>query len=158
MKTTPTPKRGLVSDAPTGRLNFGRMGPSDRLLSGSVRTSFSCLQRYQFIATLSHSWSTAISTALAVWERPAAPTPVAIRAEATPCGSTRPAEPHPEGRQRVCGKAQCRLNDCSWIVSPAVALSTCACGGCGAISCTCAKVTPEKQQTEGRADKLGVSA
>jgi len=28
-----------LSDAPTGRLNFGRMGPSDGLLSGSVRTS-----------------------------------------------------------------------------------------------------------------------
>ena len=34
-----------------------------------------------------------------------------LRAEATPCGSTRPAEPHPTGRQRVCGKAQSRLID-----------------------------------------------
>lgn len=27
------------ADAPTGRLNFGRMGPSDGLQCGSVRTS-----------------------------------------------------------------------------------------------------------------------
>jgi len=41
MRTTPAPERGAGSDAPTGRLCFGRVGPSDRLLMGSVRTSFS---------------------------------------------------------------------------------------------------------------------
>ena len=32
---------GTCADAPTGRLDFGRAGPSDGLLSGSVRTGFS---------------------------------------------------------------------------------------------------------------------
>jgi len=134
-------------------------GPSDGLRGRSVRISSSNAEHYQSnAARLSHSCSTAISTALAVLKRPAAPTPGATRAEAGACPLTRPAKPHPEGHQRVCGKAQSRLIDCSWIVSPAVAQSTCLCGGCGAISCTCAKVTPEKQQTAGRGVKRGVSA
>ena len=55
--------------------------------------------------------STTISTALggSGGERQSPPQ---YRAEATPCGSTRPAEPHPEGRPRVRGKPQRRLIDC----------------------------------------------
>jgi len=37
--------------------------------------------------------------------------PPQYRAEAGACPLTRPAEPHPTGRQRVCGKAQSRLID-----------------------------------------------
>jgi len=51
-------------------------------------------------------------TALAVRKRRRAPIAAATRAEATPCGSTRPAEPHPTGRRRVCCKPQRRLIDC----------------------------------------------
>ena len=36
-----SPTKGAGSDEPTGRLIFGRMGPSDGLLSGSVRTGSS---------------------------------------------------------------------------------------------------------------------
>ena len=36
-----SPRKGAGSDEPTGRLNFGRMGPSDGLLMGSVRTGSS---------------------------------------------------------------------------------------------------------------------
>ena len=53
------------------------------------------------------------------------------RAEATPCGSTRPAEPHPTGRQRVCGKAQSRLIDFDSKAKPAVGDADC----CGALGC-----------------------
>ena len=53
------------------------------------------------------------------------------RAEATPCGSTRPAEPHPTGRQRVCGKAQSRLIDFCSHTSAAVERAHV----CGALGC-----------------------
>ena len=50
---TPAPKRGLVSDAPTGRLNFDSLGPSDGLRdrSWSVRTSFSVPTGLRFFPT-----------------------------------------------------------------------------------------------------------
>ena len=132
-------------------------GPSDGLQGWSVRTCTSYVEDYQCTAVrLSHSWSTAISTALAVLKRPAAPTPGATRSAAGACPRPDAALPHPLGRQRVRCKAQCRLNDCSWIVSPAVAQSTCIRGGCGAISCTCAKVTPESKQTAVRASDTEV--
>ena len=135
-----------------------QVGPSSGLRGRSVRTCSSYAEDNQSnAARLSHSWSTAISTALAVLKRPAAPTPGATTGASGGLPPTRPAKPHPEGRQRVRCKAQSRLIDCSRIVSPAVAQSTCVCGGCGAISCTCAKVTPEKQQTAGRDVKRGVS-
>ena len=137
-----------------------QVGPSSGLLSGSVRTSSCVLRQYRTCppGERSISPSTAISTALAVLKRPAAPTPGATTGASGGLPPTRPAKPHPEGRQRVRCKAQSRLIDCSWIVSPAVAQSTCVCGGCGAISCTCAKVTPEKQQTAGRDVKRRVFA
>ena len=141
--TTPAPERGAGSDEPTGRLCFGKVGPSSGLLGGSVRTSFSnaeCIQLYPLSGSCRFSssrWAWASSsrrpcrspsteivvsfresrtsrstgpTALAVRKRRRAPTAAAIRAEATPCGSTRPAEPHPEGRHRERGKPQWRLN------------------------------------------------
>ena len=116
--TTPAPKRGLVSDAPTGRLNFSRMGPSDGLRngSGSVRTSFSVPTGLRFSPTSRGSrsgrlasCSTTISTALAVRKRRRAPIAVATTLEnravqhyAVSGGSgglppTRPAKPHPVG-------------------------------------------------------------
>ena len=155
--TTPAPKRGLVSDNPTGTL--WQDCPVGHLWMGCVRTSFCVLRQYRTCppGERSISPSTAISTALAVLKRPAAPTPGATTGASGGLPPTRPAKPHPEGRQRVRCKAQSRLIDCSRIVSPAVAQSTCVCGGCGAISCTCAKVTPEKQQTAGRDVKRGVS-
>ena len=67
-------------------------------------------------------------TALAVRKRRRAPIAAAIRAEATPCGSTRPAEPHPEGRHRDRGKPQWRLNGSRSLVSVAVD------GGCAELT------------------------
>jgi len=68
-------------------------------------------------------------------------------------------------RMRLCRtlwaaheNAVAQRSDLCSLVSPAVARSTCAQGGRGPISCTCAKVTPEKQQTAGRGVKRGVSA
>ena len=144
--TTPASEREAGSDEPTGRLCFGKVGPSSGLLGGSVRTSFSnadglrfCPPSYSSRSRSSSSrWAWASSsrrpcrspstrsrrsssrtisrsrstgpTALAVRKRRRAPTAAATRAEATPCGSTRPAEPHPEGRHRERGKPQWRLN------------------------------------------------
>jgi len=88
-----------------------QVGPSDGLLGRSVRTSSSCAERYQCYPTssCSISLSTAIPTAHCCSAR-RRQRRAQLRAEATPCGSTRPAEPHPTGRQRVCGKPQWRLN------------------------------------------------
>ena len=156
MRTTPAQEGWFGRTHRTAQL--WQVGPSDGLLMGSVRTCSSNAEHYQCnAASLSHSWSTAISTALAVLKRPAAPTPGATRSAAGACPRPDAALPHPLGRQRVRCKAQCRLNDCSCVVSSAVAQSTRVCGGCGAISCTCAKVTPEKQRTTGRVVKRGVS-
>ena len=120
--TTPAPERGAGSDEPTGRLCFGRVGPSDGLLMGSVRTSFSVPSGLRFspCSWAAVSQSTTISTALAVRKRPAAPTPVAISGGSRGLPLTRPAEPHPTGRQRVRGEAQSRLIDCFCNVSVAV--------------------------------------
>ena len=152
MITTPAHKGGWFGRTHRTALLW-EAGPSDGLQGRSVRTCSSNAELYQFIATLSHSWSTAISTANCCSDR-RRQRRSQLRAEAGAC-------PRPDrrsrtrmGRQRVCCKAQCRLSDCC---SP----STAAVVGAGwllSISCTCAKVTPEKQQTEGRADKLGVSA
>ena len=155
MKTTPAPEGGAGSDEPIGH-DLGQVRPIGYLDRGIVRTSFSNAEHYQSNADSRGSLSTAISTALAVLKRPAAPTPGATTGASGGLPPTRPAKPHPEGRQRVRCKAQSRLIDCSWIVSPAVAQSTCVCGGCGAISCTCAKVTPESEQTASRASEMGV--
>jgi len=157
MTTKPAKKAG--SDDPTGRdLSFGRQDrPVGHLWKGCVRTSTSHAEDYQCNAvSLSHSSPTTASTALAVQKRPAAPTPVATTGGSGGLPPTRPAEPHPTGRQRVRGKPQWRLNDCSWIVPSAVAQSTWVRGGCGAISCTCAKVTLQKLSKQGRSDKAGV--
>jgi len=172
MRTTPAPKRGLVSDEPTGRLCFGKVGPSDRLLSGSVRASFSVPSELRFNspsrgsrspATASWSRSSSIS-----WEsrtRSTAPT--------ASCGSGRrrqrrpqyrrkrglaprpdrrlaAAVLRPENRQRVRGKAQSRLIDCR-------SLSTAAVGGCGLYPATSGKVTLQVEQTASRAFVGGVS-
>ena len=120
--TTPAPKRGLVSDAPTGRLNFSRMDPSDGLRDGSVRTSFSVPTGLRFSppsrgsrSGRSASCSTTISTALAVAEATAGANRGRNHGrKQAPFhgGLTRPAEPHPTGRHRVRGKAQSRLIDC----------------------------------------------
>ena len=148
MRTTPTPKRGLVSDDPTGR-NLWQDRPDGNPWQGIVRTSFSVPSGLRFNslsrgsrspATASWSRSSSIS-----WEsrtRSTAPTalcgsggerqsPPQYRAEATPCGSTRPAEPHPTGRQRVCGKAQSRLIDYCSQSNAAVETADC----CGALGC-----------------------
>ena len=144
--TTPAPKRGLVADEPTGRLRCGRQARPEGLCGRSiVRTSFSHAEDYRFcppsrgsrsnltascsIASRA-SWTTIASTALcgSGRRRQRRPQP---RAEATPCGSTRPAEPHPTGRQRVCGKAQSRLIDFDSKAKPAVGDADC----CGALGC-----------------------
>jgi len=64
-------------------------------------------------------WSTAISTAHGGSAR-RRQRRAQLRAEAGACPLTRPAKPHPEGRQRVCGKAQCRLSDSYSHTTPAV--------------------------------------
>ena len=125
--TTPAPKRGLVSDAPTGRLNFSRVGPSDGLRdgSGSVRTSFSVPTALRFSPPSRGSRSgrspSCLSTEIAStsWSSSWPSTVIGSRggavavAEATAGanrgrnhgrkqapshgGLTRPAKPHPEG-------------------------------------------------------------
>jgi len=46
-----SPRKGDWSDEPTGRLGFGRTGPSDGLLSGSVRTGSSDADPIEFCPT-----------------------------------------------------------------------------------------------------------
>ena len=142
--TTPAPKRGLVSDEPTGRVLW-QVRPAGLCGTSIVRTSFSNAEDYRFcppsrgsrsnltascsIASRA-SWTTIAPTALcgSGRRRQRRPQP---RAEATPCGSTRPAEPHPTGRQRVCGKAQSRLIDYCSQTNAAVETADC----CGALGC-----------------------
>ena len=110
--TTPAPKWGLVSDEPTGRLNFGRMGPSSGLRKGSVRTSSSVLRNYRFCPrsescrsrSSSRRSSSCSSTvigggggAVAVRKRRRAPTGGATSGGSGGLPPTRPAEPHPVG-------------------------------------------------------------
>ena len=147
MKTTPAPERGAGSDDPIGR-NFGQDRPTG-LCGRSVRTSFSVPSGLRFNspsrgsrspATASWARSSSISWESRTWST--APTALCgsgrrrqrrpqPRAEATPCGSTRPAEPHPTGRQRVCGKAQSRLIDYCSQTNAAVETADC----CGALGC-----------------------
>ena len=156
MKTTPAQEGWFGRTHRTFRSLAGSSG--GYLDRGIVRTSFSNAEHYQSNADSRGSLSTAISTANAVRKRSPAPTATAIPAEAGACPLTRPAacrrSDPPDHRQRVCGKAQSRWIDCC---SP----STAAVVGAGrvlSISCTCAKVTPERQQTAGRDVKRGVSA
>ena len=102
-------------------------------------------------------WSTAISTALCG----AVATAGANRGRNTggseglpldPTGGSAAAVCPPAHRQRVCGEPQRRLIDCC-------CPSTAAVVGAGrvlSISCTCAKVTPESEQTVSRASELEV--
>ena len=133
-----------------------QVGPSSGLRGRSVRTCSSYAEDNQSnAARLSHSWSTAISTA----HRAVAPGGANAGRNYGPQRGLAP------DRMRLCRTlwaaneyAVAQRSDLCSLVSPAVAQSTCARGGCGAISCTCAKVTPEKQQTAGRDVKRGVSA
>ena len=154
-----TAQRGAGSDESTRRRIFGRMDPSSGLLSGSVRTSSCVLRQYRTCppGERSISPSTAISTALCG----AVATAGANRGRNTggseglpldPTGGSAAAVCPPAHRQRVCCKAQSRRIDCC---SP----STAAVVGAGrvlSISCTCAKVTPESEQTASRASELEV--
>ena len=154
MKTTPAQEGWFGRTHRTFRSLAGSSG--GYLDRGIVRTSFSNAEHYQSNADSRGSLSTAISTANAVRKRSPAPTATAIPAEAGACPLTRPAacrrSDPPDHRQRVRCKAQCRLSDCC---SP----STAAVVGAGwvlSISCTCAKVTPESEQTVSRASELEV--
>ena len=176
--TTPAPKRGLVSDEPTG-LRSWQVRPVGLCGRSIVRTSFSVPSGLRFCppsrgsrsrraaswsesrscrsASQSRILSTAISTALCG----AVATAGANRGRNTggseglpldPTGGSAAAVCPPAHRQRVCCKAQSRRIDCC---SP----STAAVVGAGwvlSISCTCAKVTPESEQTASRASELEV--
>ena len=137
------PERGAGSDDLGG--HCGTKAAHRACGKGVVRTSFSYADPIQLYSpsrgsrsrsssrTRSPSQSRASSTAPTALcgsggERQSPPQ---YRAEATPCGSTRPAEPHPTGRQRVCGKAQSRLIDFDSKAKPAVGDADC----CGALGC-----------------------
>ena len=154
MKTTPAPEGGAGSDEPIGH-DLGQVRPIGYLWDGIVRTSFSNAEHYQSNADSRGSLSTAISTA----HRAVAPGGANAGRNYGPQRGLAP------DRMRLCRTlwaaneyAVAQRSDLCSLVSPAVAQSTCARGGCGAISCTCAKVTPEKQQTAVRDVKRGVSA
>ena len=167
MKTTPAPKRGLVSDNPTGTL--WQDCPVGHLWMGCVRTSFCVLREYRTCppsrgsrspATASWSRSSSIS-----WEsrtRSTAPTalcgsggerqsPPQYRAEAGACprpdrqSRTRRAANEsavaPVAFERLSTSSKAAVVGAGWVLS---------------ISCTCAKVTPESKQTANRASDLEV--
>ena len=152
MITTPTPKRGLVSDAPTGRLCFGKAGPSSGLQGRSVRTSFCVLRQYRTCPPRERSISpsTAISTALCGSGRRRQRRPQ-YRAEAGACprpdrqSRTRRAANEsavaPVAFERLSTSSKAAVVGAGWVLS---------------ISCTCAKVTPESKKTASRASELEV--
>ena len=158
------PERGAGSDESTRRRIFGRMDPSSGLLRWSVRTCSSYGRTIDSFprSRSSGSWRSSRSCR----SRSSSSTvPMALcgsgrrrqrrphyRAEAGACPLTRPAEPHPTGRQRVCGKAQSRLIDCC---SSSTAAIVCVVRMLS-ISCTCAKVTQQKGVTKGRASEGAV--
>ena len=164
MITTPAPERGAGADDPTGpRLWQDR--PAGYLWQGSVRTSFSNGRR---IDSCDDSQRCLCGSSRSCRSRSSSSTvPMALCGAAAAAGANGGRNYGPQrglapdrmrlcrtrtGRQRVCGKAQSRWIDCC--SSSTVAIECVV--RVLSISCTCAKVTPEKQQTASRASELEV--
>lgn len=106
VNVTETREKGpslALCPSPPSRLAVSPTGEVSCRTSVRVRSSSRRLCR-------STSSSSTSPTALAVRKRRRAPIAAATTGGSGGLPPTRPAEPHPEGRHRVCGKPQWRLN------------------------------------------------